>query len=186
MIHLSRRTIALALAAFLIVAALAAMSFVRTLAPAEAGAGFTDTPPWIATHAAWLADNGIAGGYPNGTFRPNNNITRGQAAFWFGNYNDSIERFGLEVTPAENSEFYVELECPIGTRAIAGGGTTNQDNMFMTDSLALTDPEAWGVRWETENDALVTPEIFVYALCAPEILGGGEGSALIPPAIDKP
>jgi 5'-nucleotidase/2',3'-cyclic-nucleotide 2'-phosphodiesterase/3'-nucleotidase/5'-nucleotidase len=40
-----------------------------------------------------LVTNGIAGGYPDGTFRPNNNVTRGQAAKIVANaggYHDRI------------------------------------------------------------------------------------------------
>lgn len=197
MIQFRRRTVVMTAIAFAVVAAIAVTALVRT---ADAGGnGFSDTPPWIAAHAAWLSDNGIAGGFPDGTFRPNNNITRGQAAFWFGNYNDSIERVVGTISPPANSAFLIGLECPAGKRAIAGGGTHDQDNMFMTDSYVdPIAPTIWAVRWETENDAVVSPAIAMYALCAPEILGAAEslGAAeglhaaerplLAAPTIDEP
>jgi len=35
---------------------------------------------WAETFICWLKDNGIAGGYPNGTFGPDNQVTRAEMA----------------------------------------------------------------------------------------------------------
>jgi hypothetical protein len=175
MIQLSRRTIMIALVAFVAFAGLATASFVRTLAPAEAGASFSDTPPWIATHAAWLANNGIANGFPDNTFRPSDNITRGQAAFWFSNFNDTIHVIGDTTNPAANSVFTISTTCEPGDRAVAGGGRTDVGNTYMTDSYAnlagAGDGGTWHVRWETENNVVADPSLLeIWVLCVPNTI----------------
>ena len=52
-------------------------------APAlAAGTGFSDVPAghWAYDAIHYVAGKGIASGYADGTFRPNNPITRGQMA----------------------------------------------------------------------------------------------------------
>ncbi|MEL7207853.1 MAG: S-layer homology domain-containing protein [Actinomycetota bacterium] len=140
---------------------------------ADAGGGFTDTPPWIAAHAAWLQDNGIADGYPNGRFDPDGNISRGQAGYWFGNYNDSIEFVYEETNPAPGSVFTGTATCPTGKRAVAGGGQIAPlDGVYMTTSELLSlspNSDAWFVRWESESDATVDlTNLRVSVLCVPD------------------
>jgi hypothetical protein len=170
MIQLSRRTVALALAAFLVLTAIATASLVLTLSrTADAGPGFTDTPPWIAAHAAWLRDNNIANGYSDGTFRPNDDITRGQAAFWVGNYNNTLELVSSSDTDPVTTDIAHSASCGPGKRAIAGGGQINTANLHLTDSYPLLG--GWVVRFE--NVGTVTPvtvTITAWALCAPNTI----------------
>jgi hypothetical protein len=174
-IHLRRRTIALILAAFLAVTALSTVSFVRTLAPAEADHKFSDIATGTFFHepTAWLADNGIALGFNDGTFRPNQGITRGQAAFWFANYNNSIEVVDDDFDPLAASAFSFTTDCPVGKRALTGGGDTTAFDLMITDSHPKADvslnPDGWKVRWETDNGVQVNPSrVRVWALCAPD------------------
>ena len=49
--------------------------------PPGPGCGdLTDVPAWARDGICWLVNNGHATGYPDSTFRPNTNITRGQTA----------------------------------------------------------------------------------------------------------
>ena len=50
---------------------------------------FPDVPDGHIFHTdiAWLADNGITAGYPNGNFGPDDSVTRGQMAAFFHRYN---------------------------------------------------------------------------------------------------
>ena len=49
--------------------------------PPGPGCGdLTDVPAWARDGICWLVNNGHATGYPDKTFRPNTNITRGQTA----------------------------------------------------------------------------------------------------------
>jgi hypothetical protein len=60
-----------------------------------------DVDDWYAEAVAWAADAGIVTGYGNGTFGPNDNITRQQVAVMLWRYAgqptasaDSIDTFG--------------------------------------------------------------------------------------------
>ena len=52
------------------------------------GSAFTDVDPgaWYAPAVTWAAERGIVGGYGNGTFGPNDNITREQLAVMLWRY----------------------------------------------------------------------------------------------------
>jgi VCBS repeat protein/S-layer family protein len=85
----------------------------RTVAPPTATActvSFTDVPPSNTFYAniRCLACRGILGGYSDGTFRPNNDITRGQIAKVVSNaagFNESPGAQIYEDVPASNT-FY--------------------------------------------------------------------------------
>jgi hypothetical protein len=128
-IHLSLRTVALALAAFLALTALATTSLVLTLVGrAEANDRFSDIAADTFFHepTKWLKDNGIADGFGDGTFQPHANITRGQAAYWFANYNDSIEIVSNPFPASAATTLTGKgAACPSGKRAIGGGGDLN-------------------------------------------------------------
>ena len=51
---------------------------------AEAAAGFPDwdvqTNAWYVPYIEWAVENGVVSGYPDGTFAPDQNVTRGQFA----------------------------------------------------------------------------------------------------------
>jgi hypothetical protein len=167
-IQISRRTAALAAAAFILSTAIGVTALVRT---ATAGGTFTDTPPWIEAHADWLAANSIATGYPDDSFRPNDSITRGQSAFWLGNYNDAIEIVEESTDPGSSDLFLAKADCPGGKRPVAGGGYVDGvSDVFVTASFPAgpPTPERYVVFWESEGDVAVDPtEIVVWALCAP-------------------
>ena len=44
--------------------------------------GFTDVPSWIDTAVSWLVAVDVASGYPDGTYRPNNPVTRAEVTNW--------------------------------------------------------------------------------------------------------
>ena len=54
----------------------------------ESYSSFSDVPSdeWYSTPVAWAEDNNVISGYPNGTFAPNNPVTREQAATILWNY----------------------------------------------------------------------------------------------------
>ncbi len=50
---------------------------------------FSDTNGhWAEAAICWAAENGIVGGFPDGTFKPNNNVTRAQVAVMLKNQAD--------------------------------------------------------------------------------------------------
>lgn len=63
-----------------LVTALAFSMFMTGTAYATTGC-FSDTNGhWAETFICWLKDTGISGGYPDGTYKPNNNVTRAEMA----------------------------------------------------------------------------------------------------------
>ena len=171
-IQLSRRTVALALAAFLALTAVATTSLVLTLTGrADASHKFNDIATGTFFHepTAWLADNGIADGFPGGSFKPNDNITRGQAAYWFNNYNSTISTHSSSVDPSLNSSFTHAATCPVGKRPVAGGGTTDVDAYLHITSSRPLGLDSWQVIWTaTDLNTFADPALVrVYVTCVP-------------------
>ena len=81
-------------------AMLAQILYNREGAPAVTGGGaFTDAAPgqWYTSAVAWAAANGIVGGYGDGRFGPNDNITREQLAVMLWRYAGSPAATGEEL-----------------------------------------------------------------------------------------
>lgn len=170
-IRLTRRSVAIAVAGFLALTAVTATTLVVTLTSrAEANHRFDDIADGTFFHdsTAWLKDNGIADGFDDGTFRRNDPITRGQASYWFSNFND-----GLEIVtdgsfdPPAGLQFFDTVECPAGKRSVAGGGHVNAANVFVRTSYPSS-ATAWTVVWESEGNGTLDPSSAqVWALCIP-------------------
>ena len=69
-----------------------AVAVVAMLNPAIARHRFEDVrdATWTEAQVNWLVDNGIALGYPDGTFRPDDPVARKEVAFWLRNYFEKI------------------------------------------------------------------------------------------------
>ena len=116
----------------------------------------------------WAFDYGIATGYSDGTYRPNDPVTRGQMTAFLRRLSGEFELVHISVDPGSSETFNESATCPGDKRPIAGGGHTSSVNVFMTDS-SPSGP-AWFVRWESDNDVAVNlSEIEVWALCAPRL-----------------
>jgi hypothetical protein len=170
-ITLTRRTLALVVAAFVAVAALAAGAFVRT---AQADDKFNDvgTSTFFHDEISWLVDNGIANGFGS-TFKPTENIKRQQAALWFSNYNDSLElrerTFDFDTTTTHAGAF---ASCPRGKRAVAGG----HEGPGWPFVVARSVPVEFEGSWEWQVDLQTQPSapigaVTVWVLCVPEPIG---------------
>lgn len=129
---------------------------------------FTDVPTSHTFHndIDWLADAGVTGGCGSGRFCPNAAVTRGQMAAFMHRLSNEFELVQTNVDPSSATVFSSNATCPSGKRAIAGGGQTDNVNLFMTDSLP--DGNTWAVRWETDDNATQDPgSVQVFALCVP-------------------
>ncbi len=121
----------------------------------------------------WATGRGVAAAYPDGTFRPNDPLTRNRAARWFHNYNSSFTITNTITDPAASDIFGASRSCPSGYRALAGGGSIgiNGGNVFMVQNTRIRQSgelDRWYVSWETENNAVVDPyNMVVWVLCAP-------------------
>lgn len=178
-IQLTRRAVAIVVVAFLALTAVATSALVLTLSGrAEANHRFNDIAADNFFHdsTAWLKDNGIADGFRDGTFRQDGPITRGQASYWFANYNAGLELVVAESDPDQAASFSQRATCPAGKRAVAGGG---QDVHFGFPNedlvIASTGPSnggrSWSVGWTDRDGGLEDPAgLIVYALCVPDAL----------------
>jgi hypothetical protein len=173
MIQFSRRTVAATAVVFALVAAIAVTALaVALIRPADANHRFSDidTGTFFHDSTAWLKDNGIAEGFADGTFHPGANITRGQAAYWFSNYNDGIE---IVSTPfpafTATTSIGKGATCPSGKRAIGGGGDlSSPSGHYLASSYPFSD-STWSVVWERAT-AAVLPAGTVFAICVPPTL----------------
>jgi hypothetical protein len=138
---------------------------------ALAATSFTDVGPThpFRTQIQWMADQGIAGGYPDGTYRGGEPVTRQAMAAFISRYNETYYLTQTGNDPAAASTFSASATCQVGDRAIAGGGRTDFANIFLTDSVPSDENERiWFVRFETDNDVSMDPTtITAWALCAP-------------------
>ena len=75
---------------------------------APASYGDVSSDAWYADGVAWATENGIANGYGDGQFGPNNNVTREQFAVMLWNYAGRPSASGqtLDFTDADQASGY--------------------------------------------------------------------------------
>lgn len=132
---------------------------------------FTDVPNSNSFHGDidWLADYGITGGCGATTFCPGSAVTRGQMAAFMHRLSNEFELVTETIDPEPADFFFLTTDCPGDKRAIGGGGSTSNVNVFITDSFPSAE-SSWFVRWETDDDVTADPsEVKVWALCAPRL-----------------
>lgn len=116
----------------------------------------------------WLIENNIANGFPDGTFRPTENVKRQQVALWMANLATSFQLVSVDSTSGTGDDLVGVATCPAGTRAVAGGGRMDIDDVWMSDSFPSA-ANKWSVTWEREGDVPFpsnTP-LTTWALCVP-------------------
>jgi hypothetical protein len=137
---------------------------------ALAGGGFSDVPPGHAfeDEITWMADTGISTGYPDGTFRPGQAVTRQAMAAFMGRLADSFYVVTAVVNPPDGLFVSGSAECIEGDRPLAGGGSTASAGWAMQDSRP--DEDGWRVAWESIDGTEGAPTfIEVFALCGPPL-----------------
>jgi S-layer homology domain len=162
------RTLTLALAVGLVAGA----GFWGTNALASHQFGdVSDTSPFH-DDVGWMAQHGIATGFPNGDFRPTESVNRQQASRWFRNYNSSLQVVFNQVNPLPSSgAFTLSADCGPGSRPLSGGGFIDIGNVYMSRSYRVG--TSWFVTWESEGGVTRDPGgIQVTALCAPDFSTG--------------
>lgn len=106
----------------------------------KAGApGFADVKPasWFAPAVAWAAENGIVGGYPDGTFAPNANVTREQMATIFyryvkycgGDVSDSVELSGFADASVVGKSHLTAMKWAVAVGLMNGTKSGNVTNL---------------------------------------------------------
>lgn len=137
---------------------------------AYAAVEFSDVPvnhPF-ASAIGWATSKGVANGYPDNTFRPGNEVNRGQMTQFLKNYNAEIEVVSGTASVTDSSQISFTKGCPLGKVAIAGGGRVN--NYPFDVYLAESRPSGtsyWSMRWETEEGQLLDLSATVWVTCKP-------------------
>jgi hypothetical protein len=112
----------------------------------------------------FVADRGIANGYPDGSFRPGQNVTRqAMAAFIHRAQEVQMVSNVNEVDNSSSTSFAVG--CPAGMQVMAGGGQVNVANVYLTDSYPNGSGNSWTVGYETENNANLDFTATAWAMC---------------------
>jgi hypothetical protein len=139
---------------------------------ALAGTGtFSDVPadhPFNA-EIEWMAATGISTGFPDGTYRPGEPVTRQSMAAFMARLSDAFYVTSISATPGvEQNSFLGSAQCDgILDRALMGGGTTQSDELFISDSYPAT-TGTWAVRWRSDDGVATNAgTITTWVLCGP-------------------
>jgi hypothetical protein len=117
----------------------------------------------------WIAGNGIASGFPDGTYRPGAPVSRQAMAAFIGRTSDSFRLIESVGNPAPGTEFTTWVLCPLRGRAIAGGGRVDVPDTFLAESSSDLGGHGWRVRFETEDGVQRDPsELHLWLLCVPD------------------
>lgn len=154
---------------------LAASGAFAGTAVANHNANDVGTSNFFHDEIGWLIDQGIANGFPDGSFKPTDPIKRQQLALWLGNYNDSLEVVQFTQTLANTTVGASTVTCPAGKRAVAGGGATDVSDAVLTDSRPSVSGTSWVARFVRNNEGFFTgsDHATVYALCVPLPVAAG-------------
>jgi hypothetical protein len=156
------------LATGLVAATVFAGSFLGT---AQAGQRFTDVGPNhpFKQPIEWAATNGIAGGYPDGSFRGSEPVTRQAMAAFLGRTIDGVRLVRIAVDPPPGTSFTTWALCGLRGRALAGGARIDVPDTYLADSSAR-DGHQWQVRFETEDGVQRDPaQLEMWMLCVPDL-----------------
>jgi hypothetical protein len=119
---------------------------------------------------SWLVDAGVANGYPDGTFRPSQPVSRQAMAAFLARGLAGPHLVSQTTDPPLGSSWQGSATCPQGEEAIAGGGRMDFAEIFLTDSVPNTEEQAtaWAVRFESDDNTPLNPTgMTVWALCRP-------------------
>lgn len=139
---------------------------------ALAAVTFSDVGPThpFRNEIGWLTEHGIANGYPDGTFRGGDPVSRQAMAAFLARANSAIYLAQADTDPPIGVRFAGEATCRPGDRALAGGGWINYGEITIAESYPLN-TDTWHIGFESDGDAIKDPSILrVWVLCAPKPL----------------
>ena len=126
---------------------------------------FTDTKDyWAATYVDYLYTSGITTGYSDGTFRPNQNITRAQFAVMLYRYLglDESKYAGVKLPFADNSQiadYAVPAIKALYTEGIINGSTGSDGKLYFNPNASLTRAQAATMIGRTQEKGYATVEL---------------------------
>ena len=144
----------------------------------QASHQYPDVPDgaWYHDDVGWLTDNNIAVGFPDGTYRPNNDVTRAEIATLLHRTADATKPDPVAVSAnyavAWNSDDtkMVTVLCPAGTKVSGGGGsltgfTAALVNVALQNSYPLSDLSGWHAQAHEINATATDWNLTVRAVC---------------------
>lgn len=126
---------------------------------------FTDIADyWGASFVDFLYDAGITTGYTDGTFRPNQNISRAQFAVMLYRYLglEDADYEAVELPFADNSkipEYAVPAIRALYTKGIVGGSVGKDGKLYFNPNNALTRAQASAMIGRTQEKGYATVEL---------------------------
>ncbi|MCC5950917.1 MAG: S-layer homology domain-containing protein [Acidimicrobiia bacterium] len=134
--------------------------------------GFSDVPPGhpFAAEINWMAANDIAGGFPDGSFRPTDPVSRQAFAAFLARYAGSGRWVANGLLGEVKSGTILEASavCPSGTMPVAGGAGASSHVVLNTNAPLLTGPtRGWRAEWRTPAGTATTANVQVWAYCVP-------------------
>ena len=126
---------------------------------------FTDTKDyWGANFVDYLYDAGITTGYADGTFRPNQNITRAQFAVMLYRYLglDESKYAEVELPFADNdkiAEYAIPAIKGLYTEGVVNGTTGSDGKLYFNPNNALTRAQAATMIGRTQEKGYATTEL---------------------------
>ena len=126
---------------------------------------FTDTKDyWAATYVDYLYTSGITTGYSDGTFRPNQNITRAQFAVMLFRYLglDESKYANVALPFADNSkiaDYAVPAIKALYTEGVINGSTGSDGKLYFNPNSPLTRAQAATMIGRTQEKGYATVEL---------------------------
>jgi hypothetical protein len=161
---------------FLVVGALLLALLVGFGAGTYAGAGidpsFTDVSSDhpFADEITWMAQHEVAGGYPDGTYRPGQPVSRQAMAAFMSRLSGAFHVVTDSTNPIASTTFELTVYCDADERPLTGSGAASASNVLVAASFP-SGADGWTVGWETDDNAVVDPtSIQAWVLCAPDDL----------------
>jgi hypothetical protein len=138
---------------------------------ALAGGPFSDVGPThpFRSQIGWLTQHEITTGYPDGTFRGGEPVTRQAMAAFLARStaNLRVDTGTLNPTIASTVHF-VSAECDADERAVAGGGSVDNGGLFLNFSRPSANGRVWEVSYRSVGGELIKPgRVDAWALCVP-------------------
>ncbi len=130
---------------------------------------------WAETFICWLKNNGITGGYPDGTYRPENSVTRAEMSVFVKNVYDVAE--------ANDDDTLAGLGCANWQTAKWNGSNwecRNDNDVLRSLSCSNNQVAKWnGSAWVCKNDTDTDTDTLAGLSCATNQIAKWNGSAWV-------
>ena len=156
----NKKSIFTILTGLLIANLLVSLLFIIVPRVSAATGCFPDTNDhWAEEFICWMSDQGLVGGYPDGTFKPNNQVTRAELSvitsktYDLAEANDDDTLGDLSCTTDQIAKWNGSAwECRADETGSGGGSDTLADLSCTTDQIAKWNGSAWECAADVDTD----------------------------------